>query len=605
MKLQWNKVLGWGILLVILSWFAYGVLSPLGTKVSEKTISDVADDVKTGQIAQVTLEGNRMNVITKAGEKYYAIKEPSVSLQELGIDLTTVPTKVKDAQTSSLIMDIVSSVVPFLLIVVFLWWILKQAQGANNQAMMFGRSRAKMVVGEGRKKITFKDVAGSDEVKQELVEVVEFLKYPGKFRNLGAEIPKGVLLVGPPGTGKTLLARAVAGEAGVPFFSISGSEFVEMFVGVGASRVRDLFNKAKRSAPAIIFIDEIDAVGRQRGTGLGGSHDEREQTLNQILVEMDGFDNETNVIVVAATNRPDVLDPALLRPGRFDRRVAINLPDINERELILQVHCKVKPLANDVDLRRVAGQTPGFSGADLHNLTNEAAILAARTNKTKISSKDFELALEKVLLGPERTTSVMNDEEKKITAYHETGHAIVGQILEHGDPIQKVSIISRGQALGYTWSMPTQDRRLFSKEKFMHDIAVMLGGRVAEEMVFGKEKITTGASSDINRATKLARRMVTRFGMSEKVGPLSLGADEEMVFMGRDFHESKNYSEHTATMIDEEVSKIIDEAQKLAVKALSDNKDKLKAITAKLVEQETLSKEEFESFFGADLPKTE
>lgn len=493
---------------------------------------------------------------------------------------------------------LISLLFPILLIGVFLWFMFRQAQGSNNQAMSFGKSKARMFLGN-KTVVTFSDVAGVDEAKSELQEVVEFLKYPEKFNSLGARIPSGVLLVGPPGTGKTLLARAVAGEAGVPFFSISGSEFVEMFVGVGASRVRDLFDQAKRNSPCIIFVDEIDAVGRQRGAGLGGSHDEREQTLNQILVEMDGFDTNTNVIVVAATNRPDVLDPALLRPGRFDRQVILDRPDMRGRLEILNVHVKGKPLNQEIDLPRVAKQSPGFSGADLANLVNEAAILAARRNLKTIGTPEFTEALERVVAGPERKSRIISDEEKTIIAYHEGGHALVQRILPKCDPVAKVSVISRGMALGYTMGLPSEDRYLQSKTEFEDKIAGMFGGNVAERLMFGDT--TTGSSNDIEKATILARRMVTEFGMSDKLGPLAFGKREEMVFLGRDIGEQRNYSDDVARQIDEEVRLIVDTAYERATDVLSTHKDRLMQLAEALVAKETIDSVEFEAMF-ADLP---
>jgi cell division protease FtsH len=493
---------------------------------------------------------------------------------------------------------LISMLFPILLIGVFLWFMFRQAQGSNNQAMSFGKSRARMFLGN-KTVVTFSDVAGVDEAKTELQEVVEFLKYPEKFNSLGARIPRGVLLVGPPGTGKTLLARAVAGEAGVPFFSISGSEFVEMFVGVGASRVRDLFDQAKRNSPCIVFVDEIDAVGRQRGAGLGGSHDEREQTLNQILVEMDGFDTNTNVIVVAATNRPDVLDPALLRPGRFDRQVILDRPDMKGRLEILKVHVKGKPLDKEIDLPTVAKQSPGFSGADLANLVNEAAILAARRNKKTIGSPEFGEALERVVAGPERKSRIISDEEKTIIAYHEGGHAVVQRILPKCDPVAKVSIISRGMALGYTMGLPTEDRYLQSKSEFEDKIAGMLGGNVAERLMFGDT--TTGSSNDIEKATNLARRMVTEFGMSEKLGPLAFGKREEMIFLGREIGEQRNYSDEVARMIDDEVRAIIDKAYQRATEVLGTHRARLTELAEALVAKETIEADEFAAMF-ADLP---
>jgi cell division protease FtsH len=487
---------------------------------------------------------------------------------------------------------------PLLIIGAFLFFMFRQAQGTNNQAMSFGKSRARMFLGN-KTVVTFSDVAGVDEAKTELQEVVEFLKYPEKFNQLGARIPRGVLLVGPPGTGKTLLARAVAGEAGVPFFSISGSEFVEMFVGVGASRVRDLFDQAKRNSPCIVFVDEIDAVGRQRGAGLGGSHDEREQTLNQILVEMDGFDTNTNVIVVAATNRPDVLDPALLRPGRFDRQVILDRPDMKGRLEILKVHVKGKPLDKTIDLQTVARQSPGFSGADLANLVNEAAILAARRNKKVIGTPEFGEALERVVAGPERKSRIISDAEKAIIAYHEGGHAVVQRILPKTDPVAKVSIISRGMALGYTMGLPTEDRYLQSKSEFEDKIAGMLGGNAAEKLIFGDT--TTGSSNDIEKATSLARRMVTEFGMSEKLGPLAFGKRDELVFLGREIGEQRNYSDEVAKQIDEEVRVIIDRGYARAVDVLTKYKDRLVQLAERLVAEETIEQDEFEAMF-ADIP---
>jgi cell division protease FtsH len=483
---------------------------------------------------------------------------------------------------------------PLLLMIGVFWFIFRQAQGSNNAAMSFGKSRARMFSGE-HPTVTFQDVAGADESKQELSEVVEFLKEPQKFIQLGARIPKGVLLVGPPGTGKTLLAKAVSGEAGVPFFSISGSEFVEMFVGVGASRVRDLFEQAKRHSPCIIFVDEIDAVGRQRGAGLGGSHDEREQTLNQMLVEMDGFDTDTNVIIIAATNRPDILDPALMRPGRFDRRVTLDRPDMKGREEILKVHSKGKPLDPNVDLGSLARGTPGFVGADLENLVNEGAILAARRNKKSIGQEDLEEAIERVVMGPERKSRLISDEEKRIIAYHEAGHAVVGNAIAEADPVQKVTIVGRGQAGGLTWFRPEEDRILYSRKKLLANMAYMLGGRIAEELVF--DDITSGASNDIEQVTRLARNMVTRLGMSSEMGPRVYGQKEEMIFLGREISEQRDYSEAVAEQIDAEVRKIVDNSYKLAKKLLTKYRKQLDAVAQKLLEVETLTREEFEAIF--------
>jgi cell division protease FtsH len=473
------------------------------------------------------------------------------------------------------------------MMVFFVWWMLRQSQSGNNQAMSFGRSRARLVAGD-KPSITFMDVAGVDEAKQELGEIVEFLKYPDKFTAVGARIPKGVLLVGPPGTGKTLLAKAVAGEAGVPFFSISGSEFVEMFVGVGASRVRDLFDQAKKNSPCIVFVDEIDAVGRQRGAGLGGGHDEREQTLNQMLVEMDGFETATHVIVIAATNRPDVLDPALLRPGRFDRHVMLDRPDIRGRRAILEVHSRNKPLDPAVDLEVLAKQTPGFSGADLSNLINEAAILAARQNRKLVSMPHLEEAIARVIAGPERKSRMISDNEKATIAFHEMGHALVGMTLEHTDPVHKISIVSRGMALGWTLSLPTEDRYLVSKAELLDQLAQMLGGRCAEDLILGEANITTGASDDIRKATDLARKMVTEWGMSDKLGPRTFGERQEMVFLGRDLGEQRNYSEDIASEIDQEVHHLVETAFLRAKEVLRRRENILRVLAARLTEVETM-----------------
>ncbi len=488
---------------------------------------------------------------------------------------------------------------PLLLFGLLLFFMFRRAQGANSQALSFGRSRARLF-SANQPTITFADVAGVDEAKQELQEVVDFLKFPQKFLALGARIPRGMLLVGPPGTGKTLLARAIAGEAGVPFYSISGSEFVEMFVGVGASRVRDLFDQAKRNAPCIIFVDEIDAVGRHRGAGLGGGHDEREQTLNQILTEMDGFDTNTNVIVLSATNRPDILDPALLRPGRFDRQVIIDRPDINGREAILKVHAKGKPIAESVDLRVVAKQTMGFSGADIANLINEAAILTARRDKTEISLDEFEESIDRVIAGPERKSRVMSKREREITAYHEGGHALVARMLPHADPVHKISIVARGMTGGYTRLLPTEDRYLWTHSQFNDMIATTLAGHVAEQLVFGE--VTTGAENDIEHATKIARKMVTEYGMSEKLGPRSFGKREEMIFLGREITEQRNYSEKVAQEIDEEVQSIIQSAHQAAENILTQNQAKLAQIAERLLAQETIEGEELETLFNQPVP---
>src|ERR1700731_3436298 len=492
-------------------------------------------------------------------------------------------------------LNILVGLIPFILIAGLLIFMMRQAQGSNNQAMSFGKSRARMFMGN-KPTITFQDVAGVEEAKQELQEVVEFLKYPEKFAALGARIPKGVLLVGPPGTGKTLLSRAVAGEAGVPFFSISGSEFVEMFVGVGASRVRDLFDQAKRNAPCIVFVDEIDAVGRQRGAGLGGSHDEREQTLNQILVEMDGFDSNTNVIVIAATNRPDVLDPALLRPGRFDRQVVLPAPDINGRKAILEVHAKGKPFDKTVDLNVIGKVTPGFSGADLANLINEGAILAARRNKKTIGMSELEEAIDRVIAGPERKSRVMSEKEKELTAYHESGHALVAHFLPHHDPVHKVTIIARGLRAGYTRFLPVEDRMYMTRSQFKDAVTGALGGHAAEHVVYGE--ISTGAENDIEKATNIARKMVKEYGMSERLGTVALGHKEELVFLGREIGGRKKYSEKRAEAIDEEIRRLIDEAYSKAVGIINDHRDILDTLAHQLIKVETLEGENLFRILG-------
>ena len=575
--------------------------------------SQFLSDVQTGRVAKVVHTGSTLTVTLTSGTPAttYDTTVPSILTQVYqdmqaaartgSVSLSATIYEAKPAPDTSWLGLVLTGLLPLLIIGGFIYFMMRQAQGTNNQAMSFGKSRARMFLGN-KTVVTFNDVAGVDEAKMELQEVVEFLKYPEKFNGLGARIPRGVLLVGPPGTGKTLMARAVAGEAGVPFFSISGSEFVEMFVGVGASRVRDLFDQAKRNSPCIVFVDEIDAVGRQRGAGLGGSHDEREQTLNQILVEMDGFDSSTNVIVVAATNRPDVLDPALLRPGRFDRQVILDRPDMKGRVAILNVHTKGKPIDKSVELVNVAKQSPGFSGADLANLVNESAILAARRNKKTISMPEFQEALERIVAGPERKSRVISDAEKLIIAYHEGGHAVVQRILPKCDPVSKVTIISRGMALGYTMALPAEDRYLQSKTEFEDKIAGLLGGNASERMVFGDT--TTGASNDIEKATHLARRMVTEFGMSDRLGPLSFGKREELVFLGREIGEQRNYSDEVAKQIDEEVRAIIDRAYERAQHVLETHRDKLEALAQKLIAEETVDAEGFEALFS-DLPPKE
>jgi cell division protease FtsH len=583
----------------------YSLFTP-SQKPQEIDISEVAKQAQDGLIREIRVKDDVIKVVYKNPDVPEATsrKEPGISaiqtLKDLGVSqeqLAKITFKMEPPSDVSNWIAILGSFVPMVLVFALFYFLMRQAQGTNNQALSFGKSRARLFTGD-KPTVTFDDVAGADEAKQELREVVEFLKEPQKFIALGARIPKGVLLVGAPGTGKTLMAKAVSGEAGVPFFSISGSEFVEMFVGVGASRVRDLFDQAKKHAPCIVFVDEIDAVGRQRGAGLGGSHDEREQTLNQILVEMDGFDTDTNVIIMAATNRPDILDPALLRPGRFDRRVVMDPPDLKGRRGILEVHVRGKPLAPDVDLDALAKDTPGFVGADIENMVNEAAILAARRNKKRISMAEFEEAIEKVLMGPERKSRLLSPEDKRITAYHEAGHAVVGRSLPNCDPVRKLTIIPRGLALGLTATRPEGDRYIRTKSKFLDDMAFMLGGRAAEELIFNE--VTTGAQNDMEQATQLARQMVTRYGMSERLGPMVWGQKEELVFLGREIGEQRDYSEKVAQEIDEEVRRIINTAYERAKEVLLANKERLIAIAEALMEKETLDEKEFEAFFQTE-----
>ncbi len=566
---------------------------------------DIKTDIAKNQQDQLTVADN--SITLTRGNKSDAPQESATVNSSFDITKVLKDNNIDYSNTHVLVLQYnppnplwgwlgaLVSILPFLFFGGLLIFMMRQAQGSNNQAMSFGKSRARMFTGS-KTTVTFADVAGVEEAKQELQEIVEFLKYPEKFVALGARIPKGLLLVGPPGTGKTLISRAVAGEAGVPFFSISGSEFVEMFVGVGASRVRDLFDQAKHNSPCIVFVDEIDAVGRQRGAGLGGSHDEREQTLNQILVEMDGFDTNTNVIVIAATNRPDILDPALLRPGRFDRQIVLDRPDIRGRIAILNVHAKGKPLDPSITLDTLAKQTPGFSGADLSNLLNEAAILAARRGKRRIGMSELEEAVDRVVAGPARKSRIISEREKSITAYHEVGHALVARMLPNTDPVHKVSIVARGQAGGFTMLLPTEDRYLWSKPQFEDMLAYALGGHVAELLTFGE--VTTGASNDIERVTKIARSMVTEYGMSNRIGPIALGHKDELVFLGRDFGEQRNYSEQTAREIDEEVRRIVQEAFDKAYNVLSQNKTRLIMISERLIKEETLEGPLFESLFN-------
>jgi cell division protease FtsH len=595
------------LLVIALGAFLYTSLARRPTPAAANVaIADVGALVRGGDVRTIEEDGDKLIISKVSGEMLQSRLETGQSvvntLRDLGVtseQIADVDIAVAAPQFWDTWSNLLIAVVPLVLLGVFFIFILRQAQGAGNQAFSFGKSRARMFTGD-RPTVTFADVAGNDESKQELQEVVEFLKEPQKFASLGARIPKGVLLIGPPGTGKTLMAKAVSGEAGVPFFSISGSEFVEMFVGVGASRVRDLFEQAKKNSPCIIFVDEIDAVGRHRGAGLGGSHDEREQTLNQILVEMDGFDSDTNIIIVAATNRPDILDPALLRPGRFDRRVTMDTPDVKGRRAILDVHVRGKPLASDIDLDLVAKQTPGFAGADIENLVNEAAILAARRNLRSIGNAEFQEAIERVIAGPERRSRLITPKEKAIVAYHEAGHAVAMHALPNHDPVHKVTIVPRGMAGGYTMSMPDEETSLMTKAKFLDQLVALLGGRVAEEIQIGD--ITTGASNDLERVTQMARAMVTQWGMSEQLGPIRYGEREEMMFLNRAFAEHRNYSDKVAQEIDEEVSRLVDDAHQRCHVVLKENWEALTRVATRLLEVETISAAEFEALMRGEAP---
>ncbi|HHP50432.1 MAG TPA: ATP-dependent metallopeptidase FtsH/Yme1/Tma family protein [Moorella mulderi] len=591
------------LLIVLLTVAFIKLTSPTDKPVEEWTVTRFYEAIEEGQIKEVTLipYDNIIKVkgVLKNNVRFTTNVPSSAGLTERLI-AHKITTKTQLPPQTPWWANLLGSLLPLLLLLGLFFFLLQQTQGGGSKVMQFGKSRARLVTADKRR-VTFNDVAGVDEAKEELQEVVEFLKNPRKFNELGARIPKGVLLYGPPGTGKTLLAKAVAGEAGVPFFSISGSDFVEMFVGVGASRVRDLFEQAKRNAPCIVFIDEIDAVGRQRGAGLGGGHDEREQTLNQLLVEMDGFNANEGIIVIAATNRPDILDPALLRPGRFDRQIMVDIPDIEGRKAILKVHLRGKPLEEDVDLEVLARRTPGFTGADLANMVNEAALLAARRNKRKIGIAELEEAIERIIAGPEKKSRVMSDYEKKLVAYHEAGHAVVSYYLPNADPLHKVSIIPRGHAGGYTLLLPKEDRRYLTKSQILDQVTMLLGGRVAEELVL--EEISTGAHNDLERATDLIRKMITEFGMSEELGPLTFGRRQDTVFLGRDITRDRNYSEAIAFAIDKEARKIIDSCYERAKKILQEHLEELHRVAQALMERETLEAAEFEAVLKEEMPQ--
>jgi cell division protease FtsH len=605
MKLFSKNIITAVLIFFILVGF-YFLLGDQSRKVKEVSLSELVSQINRGEVSKIVVKGQNLEITLKEGGEEKSKKEQESALSESLLNYN-----VSQEELAKVIVDIrepsgvliwlgaiLPFLVPFLLIVLFFWLISRQVKSTSFQAFSFGKSKARVIMPDDRKeKVTFEDVAGVEEAKEELKEVVDFLKNPKKFLDIGAKIPKGVLLMGAPGSGKTLLARAVAGQAGVPFFYLSASEFIELFVGVGASRVRSLFQDAKKAAPSIIFVDEIDAVGRHRGTGLGGGHDEREQTLNQILVEMDGFEPHEKVIVMAATNRPDVLDPALLRPGRFDRRIVLDLPDINAREAILKIHSRKKLISKEVNFRRIAERTPGFSGADLENLVNEAAILAARENRKKVEQTDLIRSIDKVLLGPERKSHLLTQEEKKISAYHEAGHSLAAAGLPNTDPVHKVSIVSRGRAAGYTLKLPIEDKHLYSKSHFLSELAVALGGFVSEKLVFGD--ITTGASDDLKKATAIARNLVTKYGMSEKVGPVFLGDNEETIFLGKELTTEKHYSEDLAKVVDSEVSRFIEDAFKTAQGILTKHRSILDAIAIRLIEKETIERDEFKELVNS------
>ncbi len=601
MRINWKRSLIFYIAIIAAAVILFTVILPSGQEPEEILLSEAITMSQNGKIRKIVIDNETLNITGIDDTEYVTYKESFTSIYEIeGLNLENIEIDVKGSggiDWGALFINIL----PFLFLGALLFFIFSQARGANSQAMSFGRSKARMF-NANTPTVTFNDVAGVEEAKQELQEVVDFLRSREKFQALGARIPKGMLLVGPPGTGKTLMARAIAGEAGVPFFSISGSEFVEMFVGVGASRVRDLFDQAKRNAPCIIFIDEIDAVGRHRGAGLGGGHDEREQTLNQILVEMDGFDTNTSVIVIAATNRPDILDTALLRPGRFDRRIVLDLPDITGRTAILKIHSSDKPLDKAVDMESLAKLTVGFSGADLANLVNEAAILAGRRNKKSIGMEELEESIDRVIAGPERKSRKISAKEKEITAYHEAGHALVAWLLPNADPVHKISIVARGMSLGHTRQLPTEDRYLETYSRYKDMLATLMGGRVAEEIIFNE--MSTGAAHDIKIATDEAHKMVTAYGMSNKLGPRTFGNKQEMVFLGREISEQRDYGDKVANLIDEEVRNLIQQAHETAKELLTKNKRKLKIIAERLITKETLEGEELEMLFNETKPTT-
>ena len=604
-----SKNFAWALVALMLVSALYSIVAGRFAEEKEMSLSELVAKINAEEIKEIAITDSTLRIVLKNNEEFHAQKEAEAGLSETlsnyGVNaekLSKVSIKVESSGFSNFLMGVVLPILgPVILIAFLFWFTARKVQQGSMQAFTFGQSRARLINPANEKeRVTFKDVAGVKEAKEELKEVVDFLKNPKKFLEIGAKIPKGVLLMGAPGTGKTLLAKAVAGESSVPFFHMSASEFIEMFVGVGASRVRDTFRVAKKAAPSIIFIDELDAIGRIRGAGIGGGHDEREQTLNQILVEMDGMETDDRVIIIAGTNRPDVLDPALLRPGRFDRRVVLDLPDINDREEILKIHMRNKPVVEDIRLRTIAERTPGFSGADLASLVNEGAILAAREDRKKVSQIDLIKSIEKVMLGPERKSHLLSVEEKKISAYHEAGHALVAASLKHSDPVHKVTIVPRGRAGGYTLKIPSEDRHFFSRSHFLDDLAVSLGGYAAEDIVFNE--LTTGASDDLKKATALARNLVTRFGMSEKIGPVVFAEKEEMIFLGREIATERNYSEETAQLIDREVKRIIDQSFVKAKEVLTKSRAKLEEIAKILIEKETIEREEFDNLIKGISP---